>query len=732
MAGTSPKHDAGLPAGWRAEPAPPPAPSAEPVTIRHPEPALRLVHDVAPPRLLDWHAMTLAYDGPGVVDARLLFTFEDGTTLPGHLAKTGRNAFFGMVRPARALREVAVLVTGSAALAEPRHLAFRPVPVWEQRRALVRRALAVLRGDPRSFPWRLARFAVQLSRQGRTAIPVATEARSPEAAYALWRERFDERPEAEATFHRGRLAGPAPAPQFSLLAGPDLDAAALAALRASLEVQFHPGWELLVPAGTATAPEDPRVRPYDPAHPDAALAGARGTHVLLPRPGTRLRPHALTVLALALRRAPHATLVYADEDRADGAGHRGEPLFKPAWSPARLLSANYIGDPCCIAAEALRGTGLSAEDGAAAFGVAGSGGAAPFGVAAWRHDLMLRLAERLGPGDVLHVAQLLSHGEGPAAPPAAEDRKDAIRRALARRGAAARVMSDPSSPHPRVLFTPEAKPLVTLIIPTRDRADLLATAVGTILGRTSYRPFEIVVVDNGSVEDDTFKLFEGWVREPRVRVLRDDGPFNYARLNNLAAATARGTLLGLVNNDVEVTDGQWLEEMVGWAVQPGVGCVGAKLWYPDGRLQHGGVVVGVAGAAGHRHKRAARGEPGGRDDLVTVNEVSGVTAACLVVKKEIFDAVGGLDAARFAVGYNDVDFCLKVAAAGYRNLWTPFAELVHHESVSRGRDLSPKAAERFNREVAALKERWGERLLDDPYASPSLTVDAEDGSIRVQ
>lgn len=724
MAGTAPKDAAGLPVGWRAEPAPPVVAAAEPLTIRHPEPALRLVHDIVPSRLLGWHALTLAYDGPGVVDARLLFTFEDGTELPQHLAKTGRNTFFGMVRPARALRGVAVLVSGSAALATPRHVDFRPVPVWEQRRALVRRALAVLRGDPRSFPWRLARFAVQMSRQGRTAIPVATEARSPEAAYALWRERFDERPEAEAAFHRGRLADPAPGPQFSVLAAPDLDEAALAALRASLDAQFHPGWELLVPAGAATAPEDSRLRVYDPADPEAALLGARGSHVLLPRPGTRLRPHALTVLALALRQAPGATLVYADEDREDGAGRRGDPLFKPAWSPARLLGANYMGDPCCIAAAALRGIGLSAAGGGAEV--------AELWAEAWRHDLMLRLAERLGPGDVLHVAQVLSHGAGPAAPPAAEARKDAIRRALARRGAEARVMSDPRSPHPRVLFTPEEKPLVTLIIPTRDRADLLATAVGTILGKTAYRRYEIVVVDNGSVEDDTFKLFDGWVGEPRLRVLRDEGSFNYARLNNVAAATARGTLLGLVNNDVEVADGHWLEEMVGWAVQPGVGCVGAKLWYPDGRLQHGGVVVGVAGAAGHRHKRAAKGDPGARDDLVTVNEVSAVTAACLVVKKAVYDAVGGLDEARFAVGYNDVDLCLRIAAAGYRNLWTPFAELTHHESVSRGRDLSPRTAERFNREVTALKERWGQRLFDDPYSSPNLTVETEDGTIRVQ
>ncbi|WP_237476830.1 glycosyltransferase family 2 protein [Lichenibacterium dinghuense] len=678
------------------------------------------MREFAPPLPVGWSALTLRYGGPGIADARLTFGFDDGTALVQHVAKAGRNSFFAMVRPPRPLVRVTVAVTGSAALGNPAVLEFRPVPAGERRIALLRRAAAVLRGDPRSFPWRLARFAVQMSRSGRTVIPASTAAATPEAAYALWRERFDERPEAEAEFHRGRLAGPAARPRFTVLAGPDLDAAALGALLASLDAQLRPDWELLAPAGLP-APDHPALRRYDPADPDGALAAARGAFILLPRPGTRLRPHALLVLALAIDRHPDAKLVYADEDRIGADGARSDPLFKPAWSPARLLSSNFVGDPCCIAAGSLRGVGLSAED-----------GAAEFGVAAWRHDLMLRLGEWFEPRDVVHVAQVLSHGTGPAAPPAAEARKEAIRRALRRRGADARVLSDPRSPDPRVAFAADDKPLVTLIVPTRDRADLLRMSVGSILAKTAYRRFEVVVVDNGSVEDETFKLFDGWAGDPRVRVLRDPGPFNYARLNNAAAHTARGTLLGLVNNDVEVTDAHWLEEMVGWAAQPGIGCVGAKLWYPDGRLQHGGVVVGVAGAAGHRHKRAGRDDRGGRDDLVTVNEVSAVTAACLVVRKSVYDAVGGLDEARFAVGYNDVDFCLKVATAGYRNLWTPFAEMVHHESVSRGRDLSPKTAERFNREVAALREQWGERLLDDPYSSPNLTVDAEDGSIRVQ
>ena len=682
------------------------------------------MRDFATPHPVGWSALTLRYDGPGIVDARLIFRFDDGTALVQHLGKTGRNAFFGMVRPTRPLASLAVAVSGSADLAAPDVLEFRPVGPWEQRRALLLRAAAVLRGDPRSFPWRLARFAVQMSRSGRTVIPMSTEARSPEAAYALWRERFDERPDAEAAFHRARLAGLAHRPLFTVVAAPDLDAAALAALLGSLDAQVYPDWEILVPRDAATPermPDQTAIRRYDPADPGAALIQARGTFVLLPRPGTRLRPHALLVLALAIDRHPDAKLVYADEDRTAADGSRSAPTFKPAWSPARLLSSNFIGDPCCIAAGVLRGVGLSSAD-----------GAADYGVATWRHDLMLRLGEGFAPRDVLHVAQVLAHGTGSAAPPAAEARKDAIRRALARRGADARVLSDPRSPDPRVSFALDEKPLVTLIVPTRDRADLLRMSVGSILQKTAYRRFEIVVVDNGSVEDDTFKLFDSWAADPRVRVLRDGGAFNYARLNNAAAKTAKGTLLGLVNNDVEVTDVHWLEEMVGWAAQPGIGCVGAKLWYPDGTLQHGGVVVGVAGAAGHRHKRASRADPGGRDDLVTVNEVSAVTAACLLVRRTVYEEVGGLDELRFAVGYNDVDFCLKVADAGYRNLWTPFAELVHHESLSRGRDLSPRTAERFNREVATLRERWGERLLDDPYGSPNLTVDGEDGSIRVQ
>ncbi len=722
-----------LPPGWQIAlgPAPDGAPSAlpsEPVTLRHPERPMGLVRDFVPAWSPGWYALSLAYDGPGVVDARIELLFDDGSRLPQHLAKTGRNAFFGMYRPGRPLAGISLHVAGSAALDEPHRLEFRAVSPWEQRRALLDRCIAVLRGDPRTFLWRAARFAVQLQRQGRTTIPQTTQARTPEAAYTLWRERFDERPDDEAALHRQRAAKLVRRPFFTIVAGPDCDSAALEMLRDSLVRQHVPEWELLVSGDLSGS--DPRIRSLGPVAagepPFAAAIGAsRGEVVLLPRPGTILRPHALTVFAMALERCPEARILYADEDRLVSAPPgaaaaepvaRGEPAFKPAWSPERLATLNYIGDLCCIRGPLLRGIEPDAVP----------------SLPAARHTLLLRVTEGLRPEQVVHIAQVLSHAAGPPPEPAAEPRKAAIRAALARRGADARVTSDPRSPYPRIVYATPGQPLVSLIVPTRDRADLLRVAIGSLRAKTAYATYEILLVDNGSREDETFKLFESWAGDAAIRVIRDEAPFNYARLNNIAVAQARGTLLGLLNNDVEITDAHWLDEMVGLALQPGIGCVGAKLWYPDGRLQHGGVVTGVAGAAGHRHKRAARGDRGQLDALATVNEVSAVTAACLVVKSSIYREVGGLDEERFAVAYNDVDFCLRVAAAGYRNLWTPFAELVHHESVSRGRDLSPRTAERFIRETANLKLRWGDRLLDDPYYSPNLTLDAENGATRVQ
>jgi O-antigen biosynthesis protein len=206
---------------------------------------------------------------------------------------------------------------------------------------------------------------------------------------------------------------------------------------------------------------------------------------------------------------------------------------------------------------------------------------------------------------------------------------------------------------------------------------------------------------------------------------RDDSPFNFAALNNAAIAAARGEFVALVNNDIEIISPDWLDELVALAARPGVGAVGARLWYSDGTLQHGGVITGIGGGAGHAHKRLTRDEPGLMGRAQRLQMLSAVTAACLVVRRDHYQAVGGMDAGAFAVAFNDVDFCLRLRQQGLRNLWTPFAELFHHESVSRGSDRRPEKKLRFVRERDALQARWGASLTHDPAYNPNLTLNNE-------
>ena len=254
-------------------------------------------------------------------------------------------------------------------------------------------------------------------------------------------------------------------------------------------------------------------------------------------------------------------------------------------------------------------------------------------------------------------------------------------------------------------------------------------SVGSILNKTSYEPFEILVLDNGSVEKETQAYLADLHQDPRIRVLRYPHPFNYSAINNFGAREAKGSILALLNNDIEVITSDWLTEMVSFAAQEKIGCVGAKLYYPNRAIQHAGVVLGIGGVAGHSHKYFQAHEAGYFGRLKVVQNFSAVTGACLVVRKNVFFEVGGLDEG-LKVAFNDVDFCLKVRKAGYRNVWTPFAELYHHESLSRGHEDTPERKKRFRSEVAFMKEKWGDVLKSDPFYSPHLTLDREDFSIR--
>jgi len=277
---------------------------------------------------------------------------------------------------------------------------------------------------------------------------------------------------------------------------------------------------------------------------------------------------------------------------------------------------------------------------------------------------------------------------------------------------------------------PAPPPMVTLIIPTRNGLQLLRPCIDGILKKTAYPNYEILIVDNASHDPETLQYFNELLSESRVRVLRDEHPFNYSALNNTAAKSAHGEVLGLLNNDLDVISPDWLSEMVGIAMQPKVGAVGARLWYPNETIQHAGVILGIMGGAGHAHKGFPKWNHGYVRRANLIQGLSAVTGACLVIRKAIYEEVGGLDETNLQVAFNDIDFCLRVREAGYRNVWTPYAELYHHESATRGRDDdTPEKQARFAKEVQYMTQRWGDQLLNDRAYSPNLTLDHEDFSL---
>jgi GT2 family glycosyltransferase len=288
----------------------------------------------------------------------------------------------------------------------------------------------------------------------------------------------------------------------------------------------------------------------------------------------------------------------------------------------------------------------------------------------------------------------------------------------------------PFSAHVRWPFG-EKPPLVSLLVPTRDGVDILKPCVDRILSLTRYRHFELLILDNQSTCPQTLAyLADVEARDSRVRVLRWNHPFNYSAINNFGVRHANGDIIGMVNNDIEPINGDWLSEMVGQVLRPDIGCVGAKLYYPNGTLQHGGVILGLGGVAGHAHRFFPRQAEGYCGRLKLTQNLTAVTGACLLVRKDVFEEVGGLNEQKLAVTFNDVDLCLKVYKAGYRNLWTPYAELYHHESISRGADNTPKKRTRRLREMAYMRRTWSDLLNHDPAYNPNLTLAYEDFSLR--
>jgi GT2 family glycosyltransferase len=439
-----------------------------------------------------------------------------------------------------------------------------------------------------------------------------------------------------------------------------------------------------------------------------------------------LREHALYEVAAALDRDPSLALIYSDEDKIDLAGVRKEPYFKPDFNYELLLRQNLVSHLGVYRRE------LVVELGGLRTEFDGSQD--------W--DLALRVAERVGPERIHHIPTVLYHWRDAGQQSSYSTTQlarctDAGRRAveehLARTGQTALVAADPRLPGWLSVRRPPPapKPMVSIIVPTRDRANLLEQCARGVLEGTDYQPLELIIVDNGSTEPDALELLARLRQDPRVRVLERPEPFNFSRLNNIGVSYARGEILVLLNNDISMIRRDWLYELVANAVRPNVGAVGARLLYPNGSLQHGGVVLGIGPippVAGHLCVGAPAEDPGYLGHLVLARNVSAVTAACLAIRREVYDEAGGLDES-IAVAFNDVDLCLRLRARGYDIVWTPAAELYHHESASRGTDIDGPARERFNSELNLMRRRWGERLDSDPFFNPNF--DRRTGDYRL-
>jgi GT2 family glycosyltransferase len=429
-------------------------------------------------------------------------------------------------------------------------------------------------------------------------------------------------------------------------------------------------------------------------------------------------------VANVLNDHPRAQIVYSDEDKIDDAGRRFDPFFKPDFSPDLFVSQNYINHLTVHRADNIRRVGGWRK------GFEGS----------QDYDLSLRILAGLDGQAVVHIRKVLYHWRATAGSTASSGSEKnyayeaglkALREHVGGKRPGARVEPIEGLPYYRVVHAvPDPEPLVSLIVPTKDHAEVLRLCLDSILTKTDYPNFEVLVVDNNSTEAATFAFFKEIEADPRVRVLRYPHPFNYSAINNFAAREAKGAVLGLVNNDIEVITPGWLTEMVSHASRPEVGCVGAKLYYPNDTVQHAGIILGIGGVAGHSHKYYPRSSFGYFSRLRVCQNISAVTGACLVVRRQIFDEVAGFDAENLAVAFNDVDFCLRVRERGYLNVFTPFAELYHHESISRGTDEAPQKQQRFRREVMYMLERWHRELQHDPYYSPALTLEHENFELR--
>ena len=458
------------------------------------------------------------------------------------------------------------------------------------------------------------------------------------------------------------------------------------------------------------------------ANTNEAVALAAGEYLMLCDHDDTMEPDALYEIVKAINDTG-ADVLYTDEDKVSMDGrHYFDPNFKPDFNLFRLRENNYICHIFVVKKSLTDETGLlrSEFDGAQDF------------------DFILRCCEKAQ--KITHIPKVLYHWrchmDSTAADPSSkayayEAGRKAVREHYQRLGIDAKVEMTERPGWYRSHVKVQGNPLISVIIPNKDHTDDLELCLFSMTRKSTYRNYEILIVENNSEKEETFEYYRKLPdRYPKARVLTWEKEFNYSAINNFAAKEAKGEYLLFLNNDVEILTPDWMEEMLQNCQQENVAAVGAKLYYPDDTIQHAGVVLGLGGIAGHIMCRASKEDPGYFGRMISVQEISAVTAACMMVKKSDFDAVGGLDET-FQVAFNDIDLCMKFRAAGKKIIFTPYAELYHYESKSRGLEDTPEKQFRFDKEVKRFQEKWAQQLeMGDPYYSPNLSVTEGDCSLR--
>jgi len=518
----------------------------------------------------------------------------------------------------------------------------------------------------------------------------------------------------------------------------------------SVRNQFYENWELCLHDDASTKKEtieylkkwekkgDKRIKisfgeknQHISGASNECLKMATGEFVALLDNDDELSPDALFENMKLLNKYPKADFIYSDEDKIDEGGDRVEPFFKPDWSPDLFLSQMYT---CHLG---VYRKAIIDEIGGFRKGYEGS----------QDYDLVLRFIEKTDREKILHIPKILYHWRKISGSMAAKETakdytavaaKKALKDYLKRNKIEGEILDGKFPGTYRVKRKILGNPKVSIIIPFKDQADVLKVCVDSVLDKTRHKNFEIILIDNQSKERKTFEYLESLKNNPLFRQLSFDKPFNFSAINNYAVGEAKGEYILFLNNDIEVISDGWLSAMLEHAQRKEIGAVGAKLLYPNNTIQHAGVVMGL-GVAGHAFKHLPSKLPGYFFQPHLIRNYCCMTAACLMLKKILFEEIGGFDEKNLSVAFNDVDLCLRLIEKGYYNVYTPYAELYHHESLSRGDDneknlklKNPEKYKRVKRENEYMRAKWEKYLERDPFYSPNLTRKSEDFGLRLE